>query len=298
MRRSLSAFLVLHCLGASALLLGSRVPVHPPPPTAAVAAAARAPAPRAVAIQDWLRQTDDGEVAESLSTVLLALFGGCEQVAAKIATASCDSESCFNDLGDEAEEEMLAIDLLAEEMLFDALKRTGLVAVASSDSDKLLRQMTLLPDAPPPADSAHDGDASSAQQQQLYSVALDPLDASSIVDSNFAVGSIFAVWRAPSLLNVTGRQLVAAGACTYGPRTAITLALADRPSVHEFLLVGDRWVQVTLLPAATPHSRHRPAPCGGTPLTCLPPRPSAVECVREHGRGLALCSRQPARHRQ
>ena len=66
------------------------------------------------------------------------------------------------------------------------------------------------------------------------------------------VGTIFAVWESPSLLNVTGRQLVAAGACTYGPRTAITLALADRPGVHEFLLVGELLSACISLPMYLP----------------------------------------------
>jgi len=198
----------------------------------------RAPPPVAqggLSVEDWLQ---DGPRL-SAHDVLLALFGACSHVSSKIATASCDSTSCFNDLGlDDMEEEMLAIDLLAEEVLFDALQRTGQVAVGSSESDNIQRALAPVP--PPPEEGS---EHASSPPPPLFSVALDPLDASSIIDSNFAVGTIFAIWERPSLVNVTGRQLVAAGACTYGPRTAITLALADRPGVFEFLLVGDRWLQ-------------------------------------------------------
>jgi sedoheptulose-bisphosphatase len=135
------------------------------------------------------------------------------------------------------EEEMLAIDLLAEEVLFDALSATGHVAVASSESDKVYRHLTLLP---PPADDDHHEDMG-PPPPPMYSVALDPLDSCSIIDANFAVGTIFGVWETTSLVNVTGRQLVAAGACTYGPRTAITLALDGRPDVYEFLLINEQW---------------------------------------------------------
>ena len=188
-----------------------------------------------VDIGQWLRE-EGGQRNGNTNSVIQALFGACRHVASKIATASCDSTSCFNDIGSmPGEEELLAIDLLAEEVLFSALEKTGAVSVASSESDKVLRNLAPIP--PPTEDDHH-----ASHSSHLLSVALDPLDASSIIDANFAVGTIFAVWESPSLLNVTGRELVAAGACTYGPRTAITLALSDRPGVHEFLLVGDRWL--------------------------------------------------------
>ena len=154
--------------------------------------------------------TDGGEV-------LQALFTGCKEVAYKVRTASCDSTACFNELGGETEQ--LAIDLLAEQVLLDNLEASGRVAVASSHSDQVLRPL-----GGGPFD---------------YSVAIEPLDGASVVDSNFAVGSVFGVWRAPTLLNVTGRELIAAGACTYGPRVTLSLAHTGRSGVHEFLLMDD-----------------------------------------------------------
>ena len=41
-----------------------------------------------------------------------------------------------------------------------------------------------------------------------FSVAFDPLDGSSIVDTNFTVGTIFGVWPGDKLLGVTGRDQV------------------------------------------------------------------------------------------
>ena len=41
-----------------------------------------------------------------------------------------------------------------------------------------------------------------------FSVAFDPLDGSSIVDTNFTVGTIFGVWPGDKLKGITGREQV------------------------------------------------------------------------------------------
>ncbi len=72
-----------------------------------------------------------------------------------------------------------------------------------------------------------------------YSVAFDPLDGSSVIDTNFAVGTIWGVWPGDKLTGISGRQLKAAGIAVYGPRTTITIAVDNLPYAHEFLLVDD-----------------------------------------------------------
>merc|ERR1719324_539262 len=72
-----------------------------------------------------------------------------------------------------------------------------------------------------------------------FSVAFDPLDGSSIVDTNFAVGTIFGAWPGADLKGITGRDQAAAGMIVYGPRTVFCLALKDFPGCHEFLLLDD-----------------------------------------------------------
>lgn len=72
-----------------------------------------------------------------------------------------------------------------------------------------------------------------------FSVAFDPLDGSSIVDTNFTVGTIFGVWPGDKLTGVTGAQQVAAAMGIYGPRTTYVLALKDCPGTHEFLLLDE-----------------------------------------------------------
>ncbi len=75
-----------------------------------------------------------------------------------------------------------------------------------------------------------------------YSVTVDPLDGSSLLDANLSVGSIFGIHEGHLLDQRTGREsLVAAMYVLYGPET--TLVYTAGQGVHEFTLdsVGN-WV--------------------------------------------------------
>ncbi|CAN0573939.1 unnamed protein product, partial [Ectocarpus sp. 12 AP-2014] len=126
------------------------------------------------------------------------MFAACKEIAYKIRTASCDKMACFNEFGDE----QLAIDVLANNVIFENLKASGCCATASSEET--------------PVEDPMGGEG--------YSVAFDPLDGSSIIDTNFAVGTIFGVWPGSRLVGVSGRDLAAAGMAVYGPRTTMTVA--------------------------------------------------------------------------
>jgi len=140
-------------------------------------------------------------------------------IAFKVRTASCSATACVNQFGDE----QLAVDMLADKLLFETLKYSGVCEYACSEEE------------PNPQDMGGEG----------FSVAFDPLDGSSIVDTNFTVGTIFGVWPGSKLVGVTGRDQVAAGMGIYGPRTVFCFALADAPGCHEFLLMDDgSWQKV------------------------------------------------------
>jgi sedoheptulose-bisphosphatase len=148
-----------------------------------------------------------------LQKTMIAMFAACKEIAYKIRTASCDKMACFNEFGDE----QLAIDVLANNVIFENLKASGAVATASSEET--------------PVEDPMGGSG--------YSVAFDPLDGSSIIDTNFAVGTIFGVWPGDRLVGISGRQLAGAGMAVYGPRTTMTIALEGEDYSHEFLLVDD-----------------------------------------------------------
>lgn len=61
-----------------------------------------------------------------------------------------------------------------------------------------------------------------------FIVTFDPLDGSSVVDANFSVGSIFAIWKrvshkelADHMLGFTGKEVIGAAIASYGPRTCM-----------------------------------------------------------------------------
>jgi sedoheptulose-bisphosphatase len=170
-------------------------------------------------IEEWLGITEP-----RLKKATLAMFQACKEIAYKVRTASCDTMACFNEFGDE----QLAIDILANNIIFSALKNSGAVATASSEET--------------PVEDPVGGIG--------YSTAFDPLDGSSIIDSNFAVGTIWGTWPGDRLVGVSGRDIRAAGICVYGPRTSITLAIHGYDYAHEFLLIDDmsanhgQWLKV------------------------------------------------------
>lgn len=77
-----------------------------------------------------------------------------------------------------------------------------------------------------------------------FSVAFDPLDGSSIIGANFAVGTIIGVWPGSGLLNRKGSEQVASLVALYGPRVTVALAF------NNFLTVsGERLCcELTMLP--------------------------------------------------
>jgi fructose-1,6-bisphosphatase len=55
-------------------------------------------------------------------------------------------------------------------------------------------------------------------------VTFDPIDGSTVMDSNFSVASVFAIWEAQGELNgLTGRNMVGSALAIYGSRTTIIL---------------------------------------------------------------------------
>jgi len=66
-----------------------------------------------------------------------------------------------------------------------------------------------------------------------YTVVFDPLDGSSLVETNFAIGTIVGIYEG-DVMGKTPREQVAALYVLYGPRTVLVYSTGD--GVHEFLL--------------------------------------------------------------
>ncbi len=111
-------------------------------------------------------------------------------------------------------EEQLALDVLSDRILRKRLLHSGVVAnIASEETNDVI--------------------ALSQEYEGKYSVAFDPLDGSSLVDVNLAVGTIISIYEGGNLLQ-PGRNQVAALYILYGPRT--TLVLSTGRGVHEFAM--------------------------------------------------------------
>ena len=111
-------------------------------------------------------------------------------------------------------EEQLALDVLSDRIIKKRLIHSGVVCnIASEEMDDIY---TVMPDGP-----------------GLYSVAYDPLDGSSLVDVNLAVGTIVSIYSGCNLLQ-TGRNQVAAMYILYGPRVSLVYSVGR--GVHEFTM--------------------------------------------------------------
>ena len=147
---------------------------------------------------------------EKLHRLMSTLADACRTISTKVKQCSTKSTAETNVFGDE----QLAVDMLADRILFDALEHCDVCEVACSEEN------------PVPVQYGGSG----------YSVCFDPLDGSSIVDCNFAVGTIFGVWPGNRIVGTTGRDMVAAGMCVYGPRTTLCIAIKGHPGTQDFVL--------------------------------------------------------------
>jgi sedoheptulose-bisphosphatase len=150
---------------------------------------------------------------KKLARLMMSMGEALRTIAFKVRTASCGATACVNTFGDE----QLAVDMLADKLLFEALKHSHVCKYACSEEEPVLQDM----------------------EGEGFCVAFDPLDGSSIVDTNFTVGTIFGVWPGDKLTGITGRDQAASAMGIYGPRTTYVIAINGYPGTHEFLLLDD-----------------------------------------------------------
>ena len=109
-------------------------------------------------------------------------------------------------------EQQAAMDIWADELLISGLRDSGLVRYVASEEQP---DMLTFP-----------GSASD------LGVAIDPLDGSSLIGVNLAVGTIVGIYRGSPLS--PGDEMLGAMYILYGPLTTLTYSL--REGVHEFAL--------------------------------------------------------------
>ena len=111
-------------------------------------------------------------------------------------------------------EEQLALDVLSDRIMRKRLKHSGVVCNIASEEMEEIYQV-------------------SSNPQGMFSVAYDPLDGSSLVDVNLAVGTIVGIYQGQDLLQ-PGRKMVGAIYILYGPRVSMVYSVGK--GVYEFTM--------------------------------------------------------------
>jgi sedoheptulose-bisphosphatase len=151
-------------------------------------------------IEEWLDVADP-----ALKKTMLAMFRSVKEISYKIRVGK------FGEDGQEP------IEITANNVIFANLQSCGAVSSASSAETTTIDNMG----------------------GKGYSVAFEPMEGSSVIDTNFAVGTIWGIWPGSTLTGIKGSEMRGAGVAVYGPRTTITLAIDNMDYSHEFLLVDD-----------------------------------------------------------
>ncbi|MDJ0624677.1 MAG: class 1 fructose-bisphosphatase [Desulfocapsaceae bacterium] len=157
---------------------------------------------------DLRRHLRERNVAPDLVHLICEIAEASKYIINSIRTGDLGVAGTSNLYG----EQQLALDVLADRILTKRLQHSGVVGnVLSEEADDII--------------------CVSNNCNGLYSVAFDPLDGSSIVNVNLAVGTIVSIFGGCNLLR-PGREQVAAMYILYGPRT--TLMYSTGEGVHEF----------------------------------------------------------------
>jgi fructose-1,6-bisphosphatase I len=112
------------------------------------------------------------------------------------------------------------LDILSNEILVKCLREQPNVAFIASEElvEPIVKTLAKEPKETSPG--------------KPYSVVFDPLDGSSVCDSNMAVGTIVGIYEGETVLGRKGREQVAALMAVYGPK--LTVIAADDHGVTEY----------------------------------------------------------------
>eukprot|EP00347_Sterkiella_histriomuscorum_P016003 403354871 len=70
-----------------------------------------------------------------------------------------------------------------------------------------------------------------------YIVTFDPIDGGTVIEANYAVASIFGIWKKDQVTGCTGRDLAGAALAIYGSRTTLLLYNSHSKVVEELTLI-------------------------------------------------------------
>ena len=126
------------------------------------------------------------------------IFKTIENIAKKISNELKFAEFGYTQNQNSTGDTQLKFDVLSDKIIEDEFKNTSLVkALVSEEKDEML----------------------TINEKGEFIIAYDPLDGSSLFDVNFAIGSIFGIYKN----EISSENLVAAAYTLYGPRLEMVI---------------------------------------------------------------------------
>lgn len=153
-------------------------------------------------------------VDRSLAKVVLSLAKSVKEIAEVIKVDRGEKVGTENAFG----EDQVKMDVMADQIANDNLQECGVVGLLAGEELE---------------DEVKIGEGE-------YAVAHDPLDGSSLIDVNLAVGSIFSVYQAQSFYGISASEQMAAVLGVYGPRTTLFVTVGQ--GVTYFILKDGEFV--------------------------------------------------------
>jgi sedoheptulose-bisphosphatase len=142
--------------------------------------------------------------------VIVDMLDVCAEITEALRTALVTVEGSQNTFGDA----QLSVDVIADNLMWDACKNSKVVREGASEEEPVVVNV----------DPNDEGE---------FTVCWDPLDGSSIVDNNWAVGTMIGIWpKKTGLIGAKGSDQVTSLVALYGPRTTVVVALDD--GTYEF----------------------------------------------------------------
>ena len=162
-------------------------------------------------LPDYLHQMTQGQpVGQEVASAIMALSDAAKKIASLAASNGIGGDNLSHLAGgvNEDGDSQKQLDVLSDKIVQDGLRSAG---VAIYFSEEEATPITL-------------------NQGQSISVACDPLDGSSNIDTNLTIGTIFSVFRTSDCqdgLPPYGRKQIASGFFVYGPQTALLLSFGS-----------------------------------------------------------------------
>lgn len=152
---------------------------------------------------------ESGQIPDALRHLIVDISRACKYISYAIQTTEAGLSGSVNQFGEQQQK----LDVLSDDIFRQFLCESHLVRSYISEEQREV--IELEDDAP-------------------YSVVFDPLDGSSLIEANFAIGSIVGIYEGGDLIGRKPKQQVAALYMLYGPRTV--LVYTTKHGVHMFLL--------------------------------------------------------------